>query len=263
MRKCGYTLIELLVVVAIIAILAAMIAPVLMQAKDSARMQVCSSNLRHLGQAILRYMDDNSGFGLPPAPDPYKNPWILYPEPLCPRYTGQRIEILKPNRTPPPNPNGSWLPYGCLPGQEPKLLWICPGDIAFGPKFEQKPCWWIFGSSYMYPGPTAYQRSTDPLEQNRKMARGNIVPLKPVLWKTPKRDILLADVYGDFHGGERDERYTEAVEKSLMPAMYIKTRSFNILFLDGHVKAATRDERIQFQQYTCDDDNPYKSPGKP
>jgi prepilin-type N-terminal cleavage/methylation domain-containing protein len=179
MRNRGYTLIELLVVVAIIAILAAMIAPVLMQAKDAARMQTCSSNLRQLGQGILRYMDDNSGFGLPPSPDPYKHPWILNPEPLCPHYTGQRVEVLKPNRK--PFANGDWRPYAALPGDRPNVLWICPGDIAFGRKDDQKPCWWLFGSSYMYPGPTAYLKAVNWDERNSEIAR-DTVPLKPVLW---------------------------------------------------------------------------------
>ena len=52
MRNRGFALVELLVVIAIIAILAAMIMPVLLQAKEAARMKTCTGNLRHLGCAL-------------------------------------------------------------------------------------------------------------------------------------------------------------------------------------------------------------------
>jgi hypothetical protein len=37
----------------------------------------------------------------------------------------------------------------------------------------------------------------------------------------------------------------------------------NVLFLDGHVKAASREERQEFRDYTINADNPYRSAGKP
>ncbi len=64
----GYTLIELLVVIAIIAILVAMTAPVLLQAKQAARMTQCARDLHQLGLAIVQYADDNNGYGLPGVP---------------------------------------------------------------------------------------------------------------------------------------------------------------------------------------------------
>lgn len=52
----GFTLIELLVVVSIIAVLAAILFPVFMQAKESAKRTACVSNLRQIALASHLYM---------------------------------------------------------------------------------------------------------------------------------------------------------------------------------------------------------------
>jgi prepilin-type N-terminal cleavage/methylation domain-containing protein/prepilin-type processing-associated H-X9-DG protein len=54
----GFTLIEMLVVIAIIAILAAIIFPVMAAVRERARVGVCRSNMKQLGTAFLLYTDD-------------------------------------------------------------------------------------------------------------------------------------------------------------------------------------------------------------
>lgn len=62
MKKQGFTLIELLVVIAIIAILAAILFPVLTNTKERARQGKCLSNLKQLTMAFFQYADDNAGY---------------------------------------------------------------------------------------------------------------------------------------------------------------------------------------------------------
>lgn len=58
--RTGFTLIELLVVIAIIAILAAILFPVFISAKDRAYQTQCLANLRQIGMATTMYMNDHA-----------------------------------------------------------------------------------------------------------------------------------------------------------------------------------------------------------
>jgi prepilin-type N-terminal cleavage/methylation domain-containing protein/prepilin-type processing-associated H-X9-DG protein len=60
LRAGAFTLVELLVVIAIIALLAALLLPVLGKSKDQAQSITCAGNIKQLSVAWLLYADDNA-----------------------------------------------------------------------------------------------------------------------------------------------------------------------------------------------------------
>jgi len=125
----GFTLIELLVVIAIIAILAAILFPIFMNAKRASQRSACINNLRQLGAAAGMYADAYNGF-YPPA---RSNHWpfgtFLVPWP--------------------PDGSGYTSAHPCLairalePYVKNNRVFSCPSNIFFKPEI-----YWGPGTTY-------------------------------------------------------------------------------------------------------------------
>jgi prepilin-type N-terminal cleavage/methylation domain-containing protein len=72
----GFTLIELLVVIAIIAILAAILVPVVETALDRGRFMHCTSNIGQLGKGVTLYSNDHKGSVPNPNWGPDSSGWL-------------------------------------------------------------------------------------------------------------------------------------------------------------------------------------------
>jgi prepilin-type N-terminal cleavage/methylation domain-containing protein len=130
-RRSAFTLIELLVVIAIIAILAAILLPVLSNARKKGYMAYCLNNQKQLATAWIMYCTDNNDQTIS-FDTLYKNP--------CWRYGLQPGKTSIPGLTPLP-PSGLtvsenanyWVRLGWVKGllypfaSNPNLI-HCPGD---------------------------------------------------------------------------------------------------------------------------------------
>src|SRR5580693_3799499 len=85
----GFTLMELLVVMGIIAILAALLLPVLSRARAKAKQTSCLNNLRQINLAVRMYADDfKEKVAAPPGFYTSVEQWYRYKE-LVKSYVGR------------------------------------------------------------------------------------------------------------------------------------------------------------------------------
>jgi prepilin-type N-terminal cleavage/methylation domain-containing protein len=148
----GFTLIELLVVVAVIAILAALLLPVLSRAKERAQMATDLGNTRQILLATHLYAGDENDFLPRPGWTLPFSCWAYgYPFPYgdfgaasyAAQYPGQLDAVAK----------GQLYPYL----KTPKIL-MCPGDRLNSLFYERQ----MYISSYIWNGAVSgYDRSTE------------------------------------------------------------------------------------------------------
>jgi prepilin-type N-terminal cleavage/methylation domain-containing protein/prepilin-type processing-associated H-X9-DG protein len=137
----GFTLIEILVVLAIIAVLTAILLPVLSTVREKGRSAVCQSNLRQIGTAITLYTQDYDRYprGLDAADKNLPQIWGSFPG-------ADKIMAESPMLT------AVLDPY-----VKNSALWNCPSDSGYdvddhtGYAINARPtAFQAFGLSYSY-----------------------------------------------------------------------------------------------------------------
>jgi prepilin-type N-terminal cleavage/methylation domain-containing protein/prepilin-type processing-associated H-X9-DG protein len=239
-RDFAFTLIELLVVIAIIAILAALLLPVLSSAKERGLRSVCKSNLRQIYLRLSLYASDYDE-RLPHATAPNAHgTWqfpqavqsIIYGAPL-PEARAPAPQSIKT----PPNffcPSG---PYGRIPYQ-------AIGPDAWG---------FLAGYAFTFPAAPANQTALFPTNLNPKLAAVQRFEAIPGTWVTVTESmsarVLVADATishennmvdrsTNFYTGDDPDNIVEKhdyLDRTAHLSGKIPSGG-NLLMLDGHVE---------------------------
>ena len=115
----------------------------------------------------------------------------------------------------------------------------------------------------MYPGTTAYISKSvdDPNGTDFVSRHPTCRPLKPMTWRTPRRDFLLADYWFDFHKGRRVRKEITTM-RFMAGELGVKSDMvcINVVFLDLHAAAVTPAQRDDLIYRVRIEDNPHWVP---
>jgi prepilin-type N-terminal cleavage/methylation domain-containing protein len=240
-QAAGFTLVELLVVIGIIAVLIAVLLPVLSKARAAANRTACLSNVRQLYNAFLMYSNDNDGY-LPTcaaAADSlnfahYPEDWIHWEanrnldDSAIAKYLGRGEQLKTVLRCPADSFDGRAVRGGIKSGQGPHLFSYHMNSNAgtnfapYGPIGRSKISWWRVPATKLLlteareafdvsgrwsPGQpcTGY---TSPLAEHhgRAVFHGN-VPGFPEMTRGQKRGSNASTVFMDGHARSIDQDF--------------------------------------------------------
>jgi prepilin-type N-terminal cleavage/methylation domain-containing protein/prepilin-type processing-associated H-X9-DG protein len=252
-KRTGFTLIELLVVIAIIAILAAILFPVVAQAREKARQSGCLSNLKQIGTGIMMYTQDYdeaypcNWFGSlwPSTPDGRAYKWMdaIYPYVkneqvfTCPSDGGASKTYIHYSRLPKASEKnwGSYLTNTAYwdngPGQSPSSDISSKQTVTIS--MVQKPADTLWAAD----GNGSFQVAWPNIK-----AQPRIIPESPRMLGLPGKAILP-------HEGALVERHSSKL---------------NVIWADGHASAKGLDQLTEmapegttkgaYRYFTIEDD---------
>jgi prepilin-type N-terminal cleavage/methylation domain-containing protein/prepilin-type processing-associated H-X9-DG protein len=242
-RPRAFTLIELLVVIAVIAILAAVLFPVIARARDRASQTECLSNLRQLGMGIQLYQqdwDDRFPFAID-YPDRYLiTTWRLWDR-IIPN-ASTNVEALAARKASDGSDFGGQIDRVLRPYTASDQVWRCPGDTGIGgigpaaaQYYDNKtmdsslPLWKLTRGDGIWGG-TSYSYRTElalrlkPASSLRTPSTINVFQDVSVYWhsRLHRRPRDSEEEWTDYYAGSR-----------------------NVLFADNHVKNLSTAESDQ------------------
>lgn len=221
----AFTLIELLIVIAIIAILASLLLPVLSAATAKGRQTACLNNLKQLVDGWLMYADDNGSKYADNLPLAYLQPTGVFSA------TPSNNWVLGNMQIPQQSTNIGLLETGELfPYLAQASLWHCPADTFETNRATHVRSYamnsWI-GSDYMLTGVTGVQPEPDYRtfrNENQTVFIGT-----STLWVIADEDASTIDDAWWLVTMDNSRPFADS------PASR-HTRGYNLSFADGHVE---------------------------
>ncbi len=213
--RCAFTLIELLVVIAIIAILASILFPVFARARENARKASCQSNLKQIGISMQMYLQDNNSIFMPYMQGPTTSPRAL----LEPYNKSRQI----------------WV---CPSEQDPQVLAVSSDAQRVSYMIN-----WQLSSSVSSPiTPRSETLIAKPTEMvlTHDSNTGELGWTEGNSWDNGKTTDWPQQRSNGCTESNLGKTVTPCgVESYLEPEFTRHNGTFNVLFLDGHVKAQT------------------------
>jgi prepilin-type N-terminal cleavage/methylation domain-containing protein len=225
----AFTLVELLVVIGIVAVLIAILLPVLGKARAQANRTVCLSNIRQLGAGILMYCNDNDGYFPTCAYAADDLSYIFYPEDWIHWQANRNLD-------------DSAIAKFLGRGDKLKSLLRCPADSLDGRRIRPG----------ITPGQGPYLYS---YAMNEAMGRNfkpyaSKIPSKINQWRASSKKILLTETLEEqsMHpvcgfGGRLARRHGMGISRGnpLIPAGQKMGLNVSAFFLDGHAEGTNDD----------------------
>ena len=221
MKNCQkFTLVELLIVVAIIAILASLLMPSLMRAKEQARVAVCVSQFKQSGIALAAYTADNKGQYPPSAGS------------CCSWITSGGKDY--------------WAQYTSSNGLLNEYL----GDFKDGDFVPPSKCPSATGDNFEAYGTTTYGNTAGWAPNDLAAVRS-----KYKIKQSSRMVALYED--GAWYSLFPETQYSQDIDKVLYHKAAVKGPRFNMTFCDGSVKAnvLVPQSMLSNSTYTFDNEN--------
>lgn len=223
--KVAFTLIELLVVVAIIAVLAGMLLPGLVRAKNTARRTACLSSMRQWGIGITLYLHENDD--------------------RLPRESfGSGTVLNNWAQVKDPSNNDVW--YNGIP----PLI----GQPRAGDYFNRRAAFYERESFFQCPGarfPRGYAQGNNPLfsiSMNSKLIESPRTTLSVIEVRQPASTVMfLENLLQDEVPVDPAQPTTDLGQPSSYASRFVARhdRRGNLVFVDGHVETFAGDQVVE------------------
>jgi prepilin-type N-terminal cleavage/methylation domain-containing protein/prepilin-type processing-associated H-X9-DG protein len=250
-RKNGFTLIELLVVIAIIAILAGILFPVFVQAREKARTSVCLSNCKQIGTAILMYAQDY---------DEAIVPWLTggNGQSIQERIWVTRLQPYLKNGNP-TQVNGQYQAAGVFTcpsysdiahkraSDDPD----CNGAGAIGPYLPAKHVFATYGMAWASTTTIGVGTQADPYWRypgsgvDGYWGKPGFVDVRLPAVVRPAETVIISDGLTWMSGGKRQNEWQQTFG---CEAAWMHQEGGNFIFLDGHAKRIARNAERYLKQ---------------